>query len=143
MTFDLFFRFILILFVAVHAGVAVRALRRGRWIEAGRAYPRAAAPLAFWREIGLASFRILLAAAALLAVPRPVAGGRDPPYAAIFVFIVLAPGLIRALWAGEIEFGSNRWSRRGDPGPYWAMAFIGLALVALCAFAMIRGLAGS
>jgi hypothetical protein len=138
MTFDLFFRGLMIAFAAVYGFALFRALGSGRWQEAGRIYARAEAPLAYWRELGLAGLRVLLAVMALLFIPQSVESGRDPPYGPVFVFILFAPALIRALWTGEIVFGNNRWSRR--EGPYWVMALIGLLFVASMAFFVIRDL---
>jgi hypothetical protein len=142
-TFDLFFRGMMIAFAAVHAFVAVRALRAGRWPEAGRIYERAEAPRAYWREIALACLRILLAVTALLVVPARAAGAPEPPYAPAVILVVFAPALIRILWAGEIVWGSNIWGRREDPVAYWVIVLFGLALVALFAFAFVSGIAGA
>ena len=141
MTFDLIFRGGMIAFAAVYAVVLIGALRSGRWPEAGRRYARAEAPRAYWRELALASFKILLAVTALLVVPARAAGAPEPPYGPAFILILFAPGLIRILWTGEILWGSNKWSRREDPIAYWLVALTGLALVAFMAFEFVRGIA--
>ena len=69
MSFDLVFRGLMVFVAAAYAFALVRALRSGRWPEAGRLYVRAEAPLAYWRELGFASFKILLAVTALLFMP--------------------------------------------------------------------------
>jgi len=129
----------MILFAAIQAFAVVRALRSRRWRETDRAYARAEAPLAYWREIAFACLRIFLASAALLFVPAPTNDDPSPPYGPAFFFILFLPGLIRAVWAGEIVFGSNRWGRHETP--YWVMLFIGLAFIGFMGLALIRDLA--
>jgi hypothetical protein len=138
-TFDLVFRGCMIAFAASYGFALVWALRSGRWPEAGRLYGRAEAPLAYWRELGLAGFRVLAAVTALLFMPHAVEGAREPPYTPVILLIILVPLLIRAFWTGEILFGSNRWSRRETS--YWVMVVIGLLIVVPMAFILIFDLA--
>lgn len=119
----------MILFAVIQALAVVRALRLGRWRDAYRDYARTEAPLAYWREIALACLVILLASAAALFMPAPTNDDPSPPYVVGFVAILFLPRLIRAVWAGEIVYGSNRWGRHETP--YWGMLFIGLAFIGL------------
>jgi len=144
MSFDSFATGVLVFLAFAQVVVAIRGLCTGRWqggIGGDLVYERATEPHAYWREAALTLFTFLLIAAGLLAISRRVEPSPyDLPYGPLIFLALFAPGLIRAVWAGEIVFGSNRWSRRDRP--YWVMLLIGLAFVALMAFALADDLSG-
>lgn len=139
-TFEIVMAGVLVFLALAQFIVAIRGLRTGRWQGlpfSDLVYERASDPRAYWREALLTLFTFLLIVVGLLIMPPRVEGSfRDPPYGALIFVVFVAPALIRALWAGEIVFGNNRWSRRETP--YWVMTFIGLLMVATFVFSFAR-----